>query len=153
MASSAEPSESSAVGQEAFYLAEPIRILIAEDDKDIRYSLTALFDSIGYQVTEAQDGCEFLDQLAPFILATANDSPPDVILTDVRMPGFDVLNIIEGLRQMGWRIPIFVFSAFADSAMYQRVKQVGVTKFFHKPLDFDQLEQAVRLVTWNAQRD
>jgi FixJ family two-component response regulator len=119
------------------------RLLLAEDDDEVRWSLTALFLNGGYDVQAVKDGAQLLDEMASIILSRPGKEAPDVIVTDVRMPGFNAMNIIGGLRDAGWTTPVMVISAFGDAQLRARVQHFGEALFFDKPLDLDALETAV----------
>jgi CheY-like chemotaxis protein len=119
------------------------RILLAEDDHDVRVALAHLLELAGYDVSPVANGAEMLDVLAASILLEADASPPDIIITDVRMPGFNGLSIVEGLRANGWTQPVIVISAFGDENMKERISRMDHTAFFAKPFDPEKLERAL----------
>ncbi len=118
------------------------RVLLAEDDDDLRSSLAALFERDGFVVSTVRNGFELLEVLADSMVAKPG-SAPDVIVTDVRMPGFNTLNVVVGLRNAGMLTPIIMISAFGDPALRARIARVPRTRFFDKPVDVDQLEEAI----------
>lgn len=124
-----------------------IRILLAEDDWDLRTALVNLLKFDGYEVSAVANGSELLDALASWILAETTHPPVDVILTDVRMPGFGGLSIVEGLRANGWGQPIIVISAFGDDALRDRIRRLPGVMFLPKPLDLAELDRALAEVT------
>ena len=120
-----------------------IRVLLAEDDHDVRVGLAELLALEGYQVHAVSNGAQLLDALSSWILASQPYSAPiDVIITDVRMPGFNGLNIVEGLRASGFRQPVVVISAFGDDAMEARIKRLPNVAFVPKPFDLKTIEDA-----------
>lgn len=125
--------------------AEPrrVRVLIAEDDHDIRVGLRQLLEVAGYSVDCVSTGADLLGYLSPWILGerTRKDPPADVIVTDVRMPGFNGLNIVEGLRAHGFHQPVIVMTAFGDDTMRERVARMGQATLIDKPFDPVALEQ------------
>lgn len=123
-------------------LERPPRLLLAEDDEDVRWCLSTIFELDGFRVTAVSNGVDLLDELSATILQGHPWLAPDVIVTDLRMPGFHVLNLIEGLRAAGVHIPVMVISAYGDEALQARLDALDVS-FFGKPLDLDRLESAV----------
>lgn len=119
------------------------RILLAEDDTDIRNELVRLLRLGGHEVYALRDGSELMDAMSAWILAEEPDPPIDLIITDVRMPGFNGLSIVEGLRANGWTKPIIVISAFGDSEMRERIGAMPDVVFFDKPFDATRFEDAV----------
>lgn len=118
------------------------RLLLAEDDDDVRWCLSTVFELDGFQVIAVSNGVELLDELYATLLHGHPWSAPDVIVTDLRMPGFHVLNLIEGIRAAGIQIPVVMISAWGDEALQKRLDALDVS-FFGKPLDLDALERAV----------
>lgn len=124
------------------------RVLLAEDDYEMREGIARLLGLGGYQVHEVTSGAELMECLTPWLLGEEEEPPTDVIITDVRMPGFDGLNLVEGLRANGWQHPLIVISAFGDRAMRERVEDLGCAAFFDKPFDIEELERTLaELVT------
>jgi CheY-like chemotaxis protein len=119
------------------------RILLAEDDDDIRSSLEDLLRLGGYDVYTVGNGGELLDYLAAWILGDTAENPADVIVTDIRMPGFSGLSILEGLRARGWQLPVVVMSAYGDDEVRERVRRLGAAVFVAKPFEPLAVERAV----------
>jgi CheY-like chemotaxis protein len=120
-----------------------LRILLAEDDHDLRIGLARLLLFDGHDVRVVASGAELLDELAAWLLSEQDEPPVDIIVTDIRMPGFNGLTILEGLRANGWAQPMIVISAFADAATRERIKKLGGVEFFAKPFDPAALEKTV----------
>jgi len=119
------------------------RILLAEDDEEIRRALESLLSFDGYDVRAVDNGGELMDYLSSWILGDTDEAPADVIITDIRMPGFNGLSILEGLRARGWTLPVIVISAFADREIRERVQRLGGAVFLAKPFEPGDLERAV----------
>lgn len=110
-----------------------LRILIAEDDDDVRDGLADLLVAAGFDVTRVASGTELLETLSDAVDADA--SLPDLIITDVIMPGFSGINVIEELRAEGWHQPIVVISGFDATTVARRVEHLHDVRFLPKPLD------------------
>lgn len=108
------------------------RILLAEDDDDMRSGLAELLRTAGFDVEQVASGTEMLETLS---LADDGPDSPDVIITDVIMPGFSGINVIEELRAEGWRQPILVISGFDATTVAARVARLRGVRFLAKPLD------------------
>lgn len=128
-----------------------IRVLLAEDDIDLRDGLARLLELDGFQVHTVSDGAKLLEVLASAMMSGAVDRSIDAIVSDVRMPGANGLAIAEGLRAAGWALPIVLISAYADDSMRERVQRIGDVQLLPKPCDRDALEavldRAVRHLT------
>ncbi len=101
-------------------------ILIVDDDREMRTSLTHLLEAGGYSVTTAKDGREGLISMGQHL--------PDTVVCDVRMPG---MNGLEFQRQAAERfpVPVVLFSAHGDIPMAVEAIQNGAYNFIEKPFD------------------
>jgi FixJ family two-component response regulator len=94
-------------------------------------------------VSAVGTGSALLDVLSSSLLYDP-ESAPDILLTDVWMPGVSVLKVLEELRRTGWTTPIIVISGFADDEIRSRIRALGRAEFFDKPVEVRDLEEAVR---------
>lgn len=111
-----------------------LRILIADDDADMRALLRAALAADGHEVTEAANGREALDEIL---------RPLDLIVTDVRMPGVNGLSLLAGLRACGCTTPVIVISAYDGERLRREAKRIGANAVFAKPFEVDDLRTAV----------
>lgn len=118
----------------------PIRVLLAEDDHDIREALVAVLEAEGCDVQSAVNGSELLERLGSWLLKEGAEPPADIIITDVRMPVFTGLSIVDGLRAYGWPLPVIIISAFADDEMRMKVDGIRSAVLMEKPLDMERLK-------------
>lgn len=99
---------------------------------------------VGHRVIEASDGTELLHRLAgPPTESSLDEGDVDLIVTDVRMPGANGLDIMEILRSARSRTPVIIMTAFGDSATRARAERLGAV-MLDKPFRIDLLIQAVR---------
>jgi DNA-binding NtrC family response regulator len=111
------------------------RILIVDDDPDIRESLPGGLSPIGAEILTAKDGGE--------ALATVGASPPDIVLTDVRMPGIDGLELLRLLRERAPSIDIILMTAYDDMPTVVAGMREGARDFLVKPLDLHDLRRVI----------
>ncbi len=123
--------------------SHPKRILLAEDDDELRWALTELLRSEGYEIVAVADGNELLEHLGAAMLLERRDMPPDVIVSDIRMPGMSGVRLLESVRDRGWTTPVVLMSAFADREMRLTALELGATAFFDKPLDLVELQRVI----------
>lgn len=100
----------------------------------------------GYDVAEVSDGVELLARVGSSVLFGGFGSirePPDLIVTDVRMPGLTGLTVLEGLRRAGGTVPVVVITAFGDDETHRIAYQSGAVAVFDKPFDLDDLRTIV----------
>jgi CheY-like chemotaxis protein len=132
--------EHNAVAEDATDHRGRVRILLAEDDSEVRHGLSTILEQAGYRVEAVSNGSELLERLSAWVLGENPDKPTDIIITDVRMPGFNGFSVVEGLRAGGWNLPIVVISAFTDERLERRVRELGDVIFLPKPFDLAELE-------------
>ena len=121
------------------------RILLAEDDDDTRSGLADLLGAAGFDVEPVASGSEMLESLSAQDLG--GPGSPDVIITDVIMPGFSGIHVIEELRAEGWRQPIVVISGYDPSTVESRIAPLQGVCFLAKPLDPPQMVALVESLT------
>jgi len=117
---------------------EPIPVvLIVDDDDDSRLMLKLLLETWKYRVIEAKDGIEALN--------IVENSCPDLILMDVRMPRLDGFGVTFQIRQSTKieSVPIIFLSGCAEASYKQTASAVGGNEYLVKPLDFEELEITV----------
>jgi DNA-binding response OmpR family regulator len=116
------------------------RVLIAEDDRDLRELLEEVFRDDGWVVHSAPNGTKLLDELSQAILES-NQLVPDLVLTDIMMPGVQVMSVLAELRAAGWTTPVIVVSARADEISHEIGRSLDPIVFCQKPVDLDRLLQ------------
>ena len=99
-------------------------VLIIEDDFEVRSLIYDTLEHEKYRVLEAEDG--------EVGLALIHQERPDIVLTDIRMPGIDGLDLIKAYRMIDKYVPIIAISG--DPTSEQPAIKVGATKFLHKPV-------------------
>jgi two-component system KDP operon response regulator KdpE len=112
-----------------------MKIVVADDDRQILGALRIILTARGYDVVLARDGKEALDKVV-------NDHP-DVVVLDLGMPGLDGLAVIEAIR--GWStVPILVISGRVDSADKVEALDLGADDYVTKPFATDELLARIR---------
>jgi CheY-like chemotaxis protein len=110
-----------------------VRVLIVDDEPDIRATVSAMLEIEGYMVSEAANGAD--------ALAAVEMNPPDVILLDMRMPVLDGWGFAAEMRRRNHAIPIVVMTAARDAARW--AGEVAAAAFVAKPFGYDDLITAV----------
>ena len=122
-----------------------LRVLVADDDDEMRAFVTATLQADGCATVEAHDGRELIE-----LLQTALDSPalrPDVVVTDVKMPGLSGLGALAALQHSKWELPVILITALTDVSLDVVAKRLGAVGILHKPFDPDDLLTAVHNAT------
>jgi two-component system, LuxR family, response regulator FixJ len=107
---------------------------VIDDDDAVRRALALLFRSAGIPVETHPSGSAFLEALP-----TLSEDAVGCVLTDVRMPGLDGLELLRRLKQGGFRRPVVVMTAHGDVAMAVRAMKAGAVDFVEKPFDDEAL--------------
>ncbi len=118
-------------------------ILIVDDEPRFRFSLALTLAHHGYHVLEGSDGVEALR-----VLSEHSESAPHInlVVTDIRMPGMDGLELVKRIRQADVPVKVLVMTGFGDRETVSRLQEMGVRGVIHKPFDGEQLIAAIRAV-------
>ena len=118
------------------------RVLVVEDEAEIRDFVAMVLDSEGYRVTTAANGALALDEVGR--------EPYDLILLDMRMPVMDGWSFARAYREgiTGPHAPIVVLTAARDAA--ERADQIHAEGYLGKPFDLDDLLSMVAQHTGRA---
>ncbi len=118
------------------------RILIAEDDSEMRHVVADALREDGYEVVELSDGGSLLVDIAAHMKEGAKGDAVDLIVTDIRMPVCTGLQILERLRRAQWQTPVILMTAFGDEATRRRAADL-MAFLFDKPFELDDLRATV----------
>jgi DNA-binding response OmpR family regulator len=121
---------------------EPPRVLVAEDDADMRRLVVEALRRDGYDVTAVSDGGRLLVTIAHELVDKNGAELADLVVSDVRMPVCSGMQILEQLRAARWRVPVILMTAFGDAATREHARTLGAL-LFDKPFDLDDLRTAV----------
>ena len=120
------------------------RILVADDDLDTRSGVAAVLRQEGYEVIEVGSGAELLDHLGTTLMFGEPFARPDVVLSDICMPGFNGPEVLAALRDADSTTPVFLMTGLDDPSVAADAARIGASAVFHKPLDVDEIIAAVR---------
>ena len=117
------------------------RILVADDDENIRRLLRRFLTDRGYQVDVACDGIEALEAL--------RRDGPDLLLLDIEMPNLGGMAVLQQIEQEGIPVAIIMISGLADEETARKSLALGAADFITKPFDFNYLNTslAAKLMT------
>jgi two-component system response regulator PilR (NtrC family) len=121
----------------------PRRILVAEDDPDMRALVAAVLRQSGYRVVEASDGTEILDRIESTIWSARPDQF-GAIVSDINMPGLSGLDVLAALRCTYWDTPVVLMTAFGDDDARDEANGLGAVAVLDKPLKMEELKIAVQ---------
>lgn len=106
-----------------------MRILLVEDTDSLRHLFARMLKGQGFEVCEAPDGLTALGRLADF--------HPELVLTDLTMPGLDGIGLIRQLRAMPEldAVPVVAMTSLTSCEAEREARQAGAADFLAKPLD------------------
>jgi CheY-like chemotaxis protein len=119
------------------------RVLLAEDDEEIRAALAKALRHDGMEVIEARNGKELKDFIDHGWLRDGRTQMPDLIVTDLYMPEMSGLEVLASVRQRNGATPVILITAYGDEATRTEARRLGVTAFFDKPFELADLETAI----------
>ena len=108
------------------------RVLVVDDDPSIRETFQDYFTTSGYEVRCVGSGEEALQSWAVF--------QPELVITDVRMPGLSGIDLLKRLRDSDEDADVLVITAFEDMETVVSAMKAGAYDYLVKPLDLDQVE-------------
>jgi len=116
------------------------RVLIADDDPELRQLLRLMLARDGYEVIEAETGEQ--------VLARAVDSSPALILLDIMMPGINGFETCRQLKSDGRsrRVPVIFVSALTDRQSREQGIRAGADDYVVKPIDPKDLRRRIQTV-------
>ncbi len=121
------------------------RILVIEDDEEMRSLLRDFFEEEGFETDSVSNGSEAFRMLVREIF--------DIVITDIRMPGLTGLDIIPGVRKLQPETFIIVITAFGSEEVYRKAMERGANSYLEKPLRFMKLKEMVHeLLSSKAKR-
>ncbi len=119
----------------------PARVLVVDDEPNARSALVELLQEEGYEVEGAEEGRAALRRLEAF--------DPDVVLTDLKMPGLDGIGLLERGRHLVPHAVFVVMTAFGSIETAVEAIKKGAENYLSKPLDLDAV---VAIVERSAER-
>jgi DNA-binding NtrC family response regulator len=114
------------------------KVLVVEDDPDIRNILALFLGEKGFQVKVAESGDRALEML--------HQEPMDLILSDVRMPGMSGLDLLRDVKERDPDIQLVLMSAYSNVRDAVDAIQMGAADYVEKPIDFRRLERVLQTV-------
>jgi DNA-binding NtrC family response regulator len=111
------------------------RLLVVDDDGEMRALLAEVLNNEGYDVTEAANGAEALIRLRAESFAA--------IILDKNMPGLSGLDLLPGLRMICPETPVILITGFGDVGTYVDAMEKGARAYLFKPFRMEELRQVL----------
>ncbi len=112
-----------------------VRIMIIEDDEEMRSLLKEFFEEEGFETDSVSNGVDALRKLSKDHF--------DLVITDIRMPGLTGLDILPGIRKFQPEASIIVITAFGSEEVYRRSLEKGAAGYLEKPIHIDKLKALI----------
>lgn len=112
------------------------QVLLVDDDPHLRQALSQTLDLAGFQVSTRAD--------AQGLAAQLPTDWPGVVVSDIRMPGIDGLQLLEQLQQADPQLPVILITGHGDVPMAVQAMRAGAFDFLEKPFASDDLLASVR---------
>ena len=114
------------------------RILVVDDEQDLREMVNLMMQKEGYETEMAQDGIDFLEKNENF--------QPDIVTLDVMMPGLTTKDILKELKDKDNKPKIILLTVvrFSDEEKEKLFKMGNIVDYITKPFDFDELMTTIK---------
>ncbi len=111
-------------------------VLIVDDEQILRESLSEWLKEDGYQVNAVSNGMDALKVIA--------QSPPDVAVVDIKMPGMDGVTLLKKIKEQNPEIPVIMMTAFATVENAVQSMKDGAYDFLTKPFPPEKLSNMIK---------
>ena len=124
----------------------PYKVLIIDDDAMIRMTIKAYLEDSGYIIAEADNGRKGIEVFSR--------EKPDIVITDLRMPGMDGFDVIAKLKKDSPGTPVVVITGTGDRAAADEAIRRGAYEVIFKPVsDMKELETIIRRASDRIKRN
>ena len=121
----------------------PGKVYVIDDDEAMRDSLNFLLDSAGYEVTLFDSALKFLDALPGLEFGC--------VVSDVRMPGLDGIELLKRIKAGHCTFPIVIMTGHGDVPLAVEAMKLGAVDFLEKPFEDDRLIGMIELAIQQAE--
>lgn len=111
------------------------KVLLAEDDNITRQEMHTILEMIFQKVYSTNDGEE--------ALKIYEETPPDIIITDIVMPKVDGLTLVKKIRQTNYEIPIVLLTSFSEKEYLMDASNLSIDGYLVKPIELEKLTQTL----------
>ena len=117
------------------------KVYVIDDDEAVRDSLQFLLGSVDFEVRPFESAQAFLDALGSLAFGC--------VVSDVRMPDIDGIELLRRLKSLGSRVPVIIMTGHGDVPLAVEAMKLGAVDFLEKPFDDDLLISMV----WHRKRE
>jgi DNA-binding NtrC family response regulator len=115
-----------------------MKILVVDDEEGARELFDTILSDEGYDVTLAVNGNEALSRI--------KGTDYDLVVTDIKMPGMDGLQLLQEIRKTGAKIDVIMVTAYGEVESYLKAMSLGAAEYINKPIRIKELKRIVHKV-------
>ena len=114
------------------------KILIAEDDDEMRTLMALFLEKAGYDVLSCSNGTDLVRYVSTLFSPFRHEDIA-LVISDIRMPGFSGLEVLREMHGFMGFPPMILITAFGDETIHAEAERYGAKAIFDKPFDIEQL--------------
>jgi DNA-binding NtrC family response regulator len=115
-----------------------MKILVVDDEEGARELFNTILTDEGYDVTLANNGTDALARMQGDVY--------DLVVTDIKMPGMDGLQLLQELRKTGSKADVIMVTAYGEVESYLKAMSLGAAEYINKPIRIKELKRIVHKV-------
>jgi two-component system, response regulator, stage 0 sporulation protein F len=119
-------------------LGENMKILVVDDEEGARELFFTILSDEGYDITLANNGEE--------ALARFKSDAYDLVVTDIKMPVMDGLQLLQEIRKTGSKTDVIMVTAYGEVESYLKAMSLGAAEYINKPIRIKELKRIVHKV-------
>lgn len=119
----------------------PVKVLLVDDDPQLRQLLGDRLEASGYHVIFAANGREGVEKV--------QQEKPEIVLLDLEMPEMNGMDVLTEIRRFNTVLPVIMLTAYGTMAKEQEARQCGVNEFLAKGSTLSQLLLVIQKVVMN----
>ena len=112
------------------------KVLVVDDEQNSREGLSKILTKEGYKVHIAEDGEKALQE--------AEDYKFDLIITDLRMPDMDGIEVLKKVREKNKNIGVVIVTAYGEVNSYLTAMNLGAFEYLNKPIHLEELRRVIK---------
>jgi DNA-binding NtrC family response regulator len=117
----------------------PMKVMFVDDEEGVRVSWNRYLSAHGFDVTTVEDGAKAISRLRA--------EPVDVVVSDLRMPGVDGVQLLEWLHDRQPETRFILLTGYGNEAVERKVRELGAFDYLNKPISPDTLAAVVTAAT------
>jgi len=117
---------------------EEMKILVVDDEEGARELFNTILSDEGYEVSLAVNGEDALSHM--------KNASFDLVVTDIKMPGMDGLQLLQEIRKTGSKADVIMVTAYGEVESYLKAMSLGAAEYINKPIRIKELKRIVHKV-------